>query len=107
MVEDAPFQAVAMAVTGDGAGRRIAFRTNVDDLVPVDAEHPLRFDRDPAGGVKPYVRVRGALWARLTRALACDLVALGEERDCRRGALFGVAAARPLLPDRLGPEAAA
>src|SRR3954470_23022580 len=43
VVEDAPFQAVAMAVTGDGAGRRIAFRTDVDDLVAVDAEHPLRF----------------------------------------------------------------
>src|SRR5918911_2132864 len=32
-VEDAPFQAVEMAIEGEGAGRQVAFRTNVDDLV--------------------------------------------------------------------------
>src|SRR5919206_42179 len=36
-VDDAPFLAVEMAVEGQGAARRIAFRTNVDDLVTVDA----------------------------------------------------------------------
>ena len=30
-VEDAPFLAVEMAVEGEGDGRQIAFRTNVDD----------------------------------------------------------------------------
>src|SRR3712207_2754397 len=44
-VEDAPFVAVEMAVAGEGANRQIAFRTNVDDLVPVGPEHPLRFDQ--------------------------------------------------------------
>src|SRR5215210_5772390 len=58
-VDDAPFQAVEMAIEGEGAARRIAFRTNVDDLVEVDPEHPLRFEREDGGGVKPYVRVRG------------------------------------------------
>ena len=79
-VADAPFAAVEMAVTGDGAGRSIAFRTNVDDLVSVGSEHPLRFDADPEGGVKPYLLVRGGLWARVTRALTYDLIDLGEER---------------------------
>ena len=67
-VEDAPFLAVEMAVDGEGEGRQIAFRTNVDDLVQVGPEHPLRFEQDAKGGVKPYVRVRGELWARVTRA---------------------------------------
>ena len=52
-VEDAPFLAVEMAVEGTGTVRQIAFRTNVDDLVPVGPDHPLRFERDRADGVKP------------------------------------------------------
>lgn len=70
-----------MAVEGDGADRRIAFRTNADDLVPVDAEHTLRFDQDEAGGLRPYIHVRRGLWALVTRALTYDLVALAEECD--------------------------
>ena len=98
VVEDAPFQAVEMALEGEGAGRRIAFRTNVDDLVTVDADHPLRFERDPAGSIKPYVRVRGDLWARVTRALTYDLVDLGEERDLEGQAVFGVSVAGCFFP---------
>jgi hypothetical protein len=91
-VEDAPFLAVEMAVEGDGESRQIAFRTNVDDLVQVSGEHPLRFEQDANGGVKPYVKVRGELWARVTRSLALDLIALGEERDVEGVATFGVMA---------------
>lgn len=79
-VEDAAFVAVEMAVDGAGEGRRIAFRTNVDDLVRVDAEHALRFEEAPDGALKPYLHVRRNLWARVTRALTYDLVDLAEER---------------------------
>ena len=82
-VEDAPFQAVEMAVAGEGDLRTIAFRTNVDDLVSVGPDHPLRFEEDEEGGVKPYVLVRGGLWARVTRALTYDLIELGAEGDGR------------------------
>ncbi|MBM6578799.1 DUF1285 domain-containing protein [Microvirga sp. BT689] len=92
MVEDAPFLAVEMAVDGEGKGRQIAFRTNVDDLVQVGPEHSLRFDQDAHGGIKPYVRVRGELWALVTRALALDLIALGEEKDVEGAAAFGITA---------------
>ena len=52
----------------------------------VDSEHPLRFERGAAEGLKPYVRVRGDLWALVKRALFYDLVALGQtERVARRG----------------------
>ncbi len=90
VVEDAPFVAVEMVVEGDGGERRVAFRTNVDDLVCVSDDHPLRFETDEAGGVKPYVLVRGGLWARLTRALAYDLIALAEEREVEGCAMLGV-----------------
>jgi hypothetical protein len=92
-VEDVPFLAVEMAVEGEGRDRQIAFRTNVDDLVTVDAEHPLRFETDGAGGFRPYLRVRGDLWARVTRPLAYDLASLGEEREVDGNRLFGIASA--------------
>src|SRR3954465_14055561 len=56
-VEDAPFLAVEMAVEGEGESRQIAFRTNVDDLVQVGHDRPLRFEQGEHGGVKPYVKV--------------------------------------------------
>ena len=97
-VEDAPFLAVEMAVEGEGEGRQIAFRTNVDDLVQVGPECPLRFEQDAKGGVKPYVRVRGELWARVTRSLALDLIALGEEGKIGEAATFGVRAGGAFFP---------
>jgi len=89
VVEDAPFLAVQMVVEGEGEARALAFRTNVDDVVSVGPDHPLRFERDDHDGVKPYVRVRGELWARVTRALAYDLVELAEERDGAFGLFAG------------------
>ncbi|HYI91291.1 MAG TPA: DUF1285 domain-containing protein, partial [Beijerinckiaceae bacterium] len=97
-VEDAPFLAVEMAVAGDGLRRTIAFRTNVDDLVHVDAAHPLRFDKDESGGIKPYVLVRGGLWALVTRALTFDLVELGEDRAVDGALMFGVGVGEMFFP---------
>lgn len=97
-VADVPFMAVEMAVEGEGEARSLAFRTNVDDLVEIGPDHPLRFDEDEAGGVKPYLRVRGDLWARVTRALTYDLVDLGEERVIDGETAFGVAVAGAFYP---------
>ncbi len=81
-VADAPFLAVEMAVTGSGANQVLTFRTNVDDVVTVDAAHPMRFVRqEPDGGLKPYILVRGRLEALVTRAVYADLVALSEMRS--------------------------
>ena len=76
-VEDAPFAAVAMAERGG----RLSFVTNLGDEVEADAAHPLRFATAADGGVKPYVLVRGGLWARLTRSLAIELLDRAEEVD--------------------------
>lgn len=79
-VEDAPFVAVAMEAEGRDADRRLHFITSVGDEVTAGSEHPLRFERDAAGGLKPYLRVRGDLWARLARPLLYELAELAEER---------------------------
>ena len=69
-----------MAVSGEGDGRVITFRTNVGDVVEAGPEHPLRFvDEDETGGLKPYVLVRGRLEALVARPVMYELVEHGEE----------------------------
>ena len=91
VVEDAPFLAVEMKTSSGASGRLLEFRTNVDDWVAAGPGHALRFEQQAAnGGLKPYLHVRRDLWAKVTRALFYDLVALGEERDVDGKAMFGV-----------------
>jgi hypothetical protein len=86
-VDDAPFLAVEMAVSGAGAEQVLTFRTNVDDVVRCGPDHPLRFAVEPAsGGLKPYLLVRGRLEALVTRAVYYDLVELA----VAEGESFGV-----------------
>jgi hypothetical protein len=87
LVDDVPFLAVEMKIE-PGV---LKFRTNVDDWAACGPEHALRFEPEPTGGLRPYLHVRGDLWARLTRTLFYDLVERGEERVVDGRAKFGVA----------------
>ena len=107
-VEDAPFIAVEMAVKGKGQDQVIAFRTNVDDVVEADAEHPLRFEvEEGTGGLKPYVLVRGGLEALVNRAVFYDLVALGVEEEHEGVRSFGVWSKGTFFPMAPADEIAA
>ncbi len=84
-VEDAPFLAVEMEVSGTGPEQALVFRTNVDDVVACGPDHPLRFETEAgSGGLKPYLLVRGRLEALVTRALYYDLVELAVTDDSGR-----------------------
>ena len=90
-VDDAPFLAVEMNASVGDAGRILQFRTNVDDWISAGPGHALHFEPQPkTGGLKPYLHIRRDLWAKVTRALFYDLVALGEEHDIDGKAMFGV-----------------
>ena len=89
-VDDAPFIAVAMEREDHDFGQRLTFRTNVDDLTTISADHPMRFSFDARGGLTPYVHVRGDLWAKVSRPVFYDLVALGEERKVDSVVMFGI-----------------
>jgi hypothetical protein len=101
-VDDAPFLAVALTVerpNSTSSPQVLRFRTNVDDWVACDADHPLRFEREAGtGGLKPYLHVRRDLWAKVTRALFYDLVELGEEREVAGVRMFGIASAGAFFP---------
>jgi hypothetical protein len=98
-VADAPFLAVEMERRQDPArGPTLVFRTNVDDIVTCDAEHPLRFVIEPhSGGLKPYLRVRGRLDALVTRALYYDLVELAEPQPDGTLVVTSAGASFPLV----------
>lgn len=86
-VDDAPFVAIRMSVDGKGRDQSITFETNTDDIVTIDATHPMRVAVEAqTEGLKPYVLVRGRLEALVSRALFYDLVALGTVE----GEWFGV-----------------
>ena len=97
-VEDAPFLAVEMTVAQQGADQLLRFMTNVEDWVEAGAGHPIRFEKGACDGIKPYVHVRGDLWALLTRALVLDLVELGETGEHDGARCFGVASAGSFFP---------
>lgn len=91
VVDDVPFLAVEMNVSGGNTDRILQFRTNVDDWISAGPGHALRFEPQPkTGGLKPYLHVRRDLWAKVTRALFYDLVGMGEERDVDGKTMFGV-----------------
>ncbi len=102
-VEDAPFIGVELIVEGAGRNQIIHIRTNVDDIVRIDKEHPLRVATAPdTGEPRPYVFVRKGLEARLARSVFYHLVDLGEAEvaglgDGSEGA-FGVWSAGQFFP---------
>lgn len=89
-VEDAPFLAVALSAEGEGCEQRLIFRTNLDEIVTAGATHPLSVTTAADGEPAPYILVRDALAAKLTRAVFYELVELGVEEQSGEDRVFGV-----------------
>ncbi len=90
-VEDVPFLAVEMFVSGAGRDMAISFRTNMDEMITVGPAHPLRVEEAQGSGEpSPYVLVRNGLEARLTRSVYYELVAQGWEEDLGGEKVYGL-----------------
>jgi hypothetical protein len=104
-VEDAPFRLVELDAKGaPGSDLRITFRTNHDEIIPLDADHPLRFVLAADGGLKPYCRVRGELEALASRAVALELAEFITEAPDGSGVL-GLTVAGAFFPIPKGAPA--
>ena len=108
-VDDAPFQAVELKRRGAGREQNLIFRTNVDDVVLADREHPIRVTTDPSSGQpSPCVEVRDGLQAKISRAVYYELAQLlepaGREEDDTEsggdvsGRILGVYSAGEFFP---------
>lgn len=81
-VEVAPLVAVQMEVRSGGRGPEIAFRSNVDDIVVVDRDHPILMHGTPEAPL-PVVVVRDRIEALIARSVYYELVEQGETRVSR------------------------
>jgi uncharacterized protein len=98
-VEDAPFVAVEMwwrdCVCEDAPSDRprqcLTFRTNLDEIVTADADHPIRVHLCPrTREPRPYVTVRPGLEAKINRAVFYELVALAQPETIDGREVLGV-----------------
>lgn len=101
-VEDAPFVAVELRREIADNTQTLHFRTNIDEWVRLDAEHPLIIKpaRD-TGQVSPYIHIRSGIEARIDRSVYYELAGLAEAHDTQAD-LYGVNSAGmffALMPD--------
>jgi len=101
-VEDAPWLAVEIGWCGCGADQCLTLRTNVDQVITLDDEHPIRLASEPDGrelggdgGPVPYVAVRQGLGvkpleARITRPVYYELAALAVPKCVAGRRMLGV-----------------
>jgi len=102
-VEGTPFVAVEMRREGEGKAQSLSFRTNVDDVVVVDRDHPLGFEPDERESFVPFIVVRDGLTARLARPVYYELAALTTIARGRKGP--GVWSRGAFFPFPAGAEA--
>jgi hypothetical protein len=90
-VEDVPFIAVEVTAEGAGPAQRLRFRTNLDEEVVADKDHPIRVvQHSETGEPAPYIMVRNGLEARLSRPVFYELVELGQSRHHEGAEQLGV-----------------
>lgn len=80
-VEDVPFLAVLLDVEGEGSARRLKFTTNVGDEVVAGPENRIRVESSERGEPAPYIHVRSALEARISRNVFYQLVEIAVPND--------------------------
>lgn len=99
-VDDVPFVGVELdKIPQDDGSDALVLRTNVDDVVVISEDHPLRFYIDTeTGGLTPYCLIRGRLEARLGRPLLYQLAEFGEEQSIKEEDWFGVTSCGTFFP---------
>ena len=80
-VEDAPFVAVEMTVSGQGTKQVVRFRTNLDQEIEAGPGHPLVTH----SGTAPHLTVRANLEAVLSRSVYYELMELAKPFEGRHG----------------------
>ena len=86
-VDDAPFVAVEMETIGSGPNARIAFRTNVDDFVEADANHPILV-KGEGTRMRPYVVVRDRLESLIARSVYYRLAEMSVSGSAGRAGVW-------------------
>jgi len=106
-VDDAPFVAHSLKVSGEGESQRLSLVTNVGDEVTLGEDHPLEVEIDPGTGEpRPYVQVKRNLRALVERADFYRLADLAREEHREGETCWGVWSDRRFFPIDGGHTAA-
>ncbi len=103
-VEDAPFIAVELNWHGVGRDQVLSLRTNIDQMVTIGPDNPLRVAHDLLTcEPTPYVRLRQgqgpyAIEARIGRAVYYELVALAVPEIVQGRRMLGVWSSAHFFP---------
>ncbi|MDV7338418.1 DUF1285 domain-containing protein [Terasakiella sp. A23] len=95
-VEDAPFVAVELFINDCGADQKLSVRTNIDEVVSIGLDNPIRVEHDPVTDEpSPYVTLRAGkgmfpIEAKINRAVFYELVSRGVEETIDNEVFFGV-----------------
>jgi hypothetical protein len=90
-VDDVPFMAVEVNAAGSGPSQTLTFRTNLDEEVTADAQHPIRVAQDPdSREPRSYILVRECMEARILRPVFYELVERAELRHGSDDEEYGV-----------------
>ena len=89
-VEEVPFRAVELNQQKSGVDQKLYFRTNMDDVVLADANHPIIINVDEnTQQPSPYITIRDGLQAKINRSVFYELVELLQSRASIEGKLLG------------------
>jgi len=98
-VDEVPFTAVEVNAAGSGRSQALTFRTNLDDEVVADAQHPIRVDHAAEGQEpRPYILVRDRLEARILRPVFYELVELAQMQSIGGEEVYGVWSREQFFP---------
>lgn len=95
-VEDAPFVGVELFAQDTGKDQKLSVRTNIDEVVSIGLDNPLRVEHDPkTGEPAPYITVRPGegmfpVEAKINRAVFYELVNRAVEETIENEVYFGV-----------------
>ncbi|OFE11442.1 hypothetical protein PHACT_12895 [Pseudohongiella acticola] len=77
-VDDCPFVAQLLDVSGEGSGQQLTFTLNTGETVIAGADNAIEVTTDEAGQPHPVIEVRHGLKALISRSVFYQMVALAE-----------------------------
>ena len=76
-VEDAPFVAIGLDISGDGKNQKLKFETNIGESVTASCENKIWIETEQISGkISPYIHIRNRLCALISRPVYYQLANL-------------------------------
>ena len=93
-VEDVPFQAILLTVSGEEKEQCLCFKSNMGEEVVAGPDHPLTFveqlSEAEEGAFLPYVEIRDGLKAKISRNVYYQMMDLLTENKTESGDWLGI-----------------